>query len=497
MADTLAETLKIAFIASECVPYAKTGGLGDVVGALPKALRRLGHTPIVILPRYAFIDYIHYGLRPFLSPLGVWMGGVQEWCSVHAAENDGVPVYFIESRQYFDRYGLYHDAEMNDYQDNARRFGFFTRAALQLCRDMGFAPDIVHAHDWQTAAASAYLKIWHWDDRVLGGASSVLTIHNVAYQGVYNAADYDYLGFQRGNFSPDKFEDHGQLNLLKGGIHYADLVNTVSPTYAAETRTPYQGHGLAPYLSGKGPDYVGILNGADYDQWDPTIDRLIPKRYSRADLSGKAACKEALQRRFLLEVDPGIPIVGAVSRLADQKGLHLLAAAIEPVLQSMRVQFVILGAGDKGLEWYYGGLPARYPGRVGSYIGYNEEIAHWIEAGSDFFIMPSIFEPCGLNQMYSLRYGTLPIVRATGGLEDTVQQYDEETGAGTGFKFSDANPTSIYYAIGWAVSTYYDRPEHLRKMIQSAMVQDYSWEKSARLYVQAYRQAIRNKNPVS
>ncbi len=274
----MADKLKIAFIASECVPFAKTGGLGDVVGALPKALRQLGHDPIVILPRYALIDSLRFGLRPFLSPLGVWMGDGQEWCSVHVTETDGVPVYFIEANKYFNRYGLYHDADMNDYQDNARRFGFFTRAALQLCRDMEFAPDIVHAHDWQTASACAYLKIWHWNDPTLGGAASLLTIHNIAYQGVYNAADYGYLGLQEGNLTTDKFEDHGRINLLKGGIYYADVVNTVSPTYADETRTPHLAHGLAPYLNNKGQNYIGILNGADYDQWDPATDRLIPAR---------------------------------------------------------------------------------------------------------------------------------------------------------------------------------------------------------------------------
>lgn len=485
--------LKIAFIASECAPFAKTGGLADVVGALPQALRRLGHESIVILPKYAAIDDLKYGLKPFLSPLGVWMGDSQEWCSTHMTEYEGVPVYFIESQKYFERYGLYHDADFNDYQDNARRYGFFCRAALQLCRDMGFAPDIVHAHDWQTAAACAYLKIWDWADPLLGGAASLLTIHNVAYQGVYNAADYNYLGLQWGNFTADKFEDHGRINLLKGGIHYADMVNTVSPTYASETRTPIGGFGLAPYLNNKGENYIGILNGADYSRWNPETDPLIPARYTRHDLTGKAICKSELQKRFWLEVDPGIPVVGVVSRLVSQKGLDQLEQVIEGIVKDMRVQFVILGSGEKNLEWYFGQLPGRYPGRIGSYIGYHEEIAHWIEAGADFFIMPSVYEPCGLNQMYSLRYGTLPIVRATGGLADTVQQYDEASGSGTGFKYWDANPTAIYYSVGWAVSTYYDRPHHVRQMIQAAMLQDFSWERSALEYLQAYRRAIANK----
>ena len=484
--------LKIVMIASECVPYAKTGGLADVVGALPKVLRALGHEVIVVMPKYAQIDAPRHGLRPFLSPMGVWMGNTEEWCSVHLAENDGVPVYFIEVNKYFDRFGIYHDANFNDYQDNPRRFGFLTRAGLQLCKDLNFEPDIIHAHDWHTALAPAYQKIWHWNDAVLGRAASVLTIHNIAYQGVYTAANLDYLGLQPGNFTSEKFEDHGQINFLKGGIVYADMVTTVSPTYANETRTPALGYGLAPYLNNKGKNYIGILNGAEYDQWNPATDRLIPARYTLKDLSGKALCKQELQRRFLLAESPNTPVVGVVSRLASQKGLDLLALTIENIVNNMQVQFVILGAGDKGLEQYFGGLPARFPGQIGSYIGYSEELAHLIEAGSDFFIMPSIYEPCGLNQIYSLKYGTLPIVRATGGLDDTVKQYEELSGAGTGFKFRDANPTAIYYAVGWAVSTYFDRRAHIRRMIQAAMAQYFSWVNCAGQYLEAYERAVAN-----
>ncbi|MSP12331.1 MAG: glycogen synthase GlgA [Chloroflexi bacterium] len=480
-------------IASECAPYAKTGGLADVVGALPKALRALGHEVIVIMPKYASINTQKYMIHPFLSPMGVWMGNAQEWCAVHAATNDGVPVYFIESNKYFDRYGLYNDASFNDYQDNPRRFGFLTRAGLQLCHDIGFAPDVVHSHDWQAALAPAYLKIWHWNDPVLGGAASLLTIHNIGYQGVYSAASYDYLGLQPGNFTADKFEDHGRINFLKGGIAYADRVNTVSPTYAQETRTPAYAYGLAPYLNDKGENYIGILNGVDYTEWNPAVDTLIPARYTPSDMSGKALCKEALQRRFGLEVNPDIPILGIVTRLAEQKGMHLLAAAIGDIVSQMQLQVVILGSGDKHLETAFGALPARYTGRIGSFIGYNNELAHWIEAGSDFFIMPSLYEPCGLNQIYSLKYGTLPIVRATGGLEDTVQQYDEASGEGTGFKFWEPSSRAIYYAVGWAVSTYFDRRQHIEKMIHKAMVQNYSWDQSALLYVQAYQKALSHK----
>jgi len=491
------EPLKIALIASECVPFAKTGGLADVAGALPGALRALGHEVVVVMPKYQKVDARRHGLRRHLQELGVWMGDALEWCAVDVARGaGGVPVYFVESDRYFRRAGIYDDpASHREYADNPRRFGFFTRAALQFCRDTGFSPDVVHAHDWPTALAAAYLKLWHWDDPVLGRAASVLTIHNIAYQGVYGTESYNYLGLQARNFTPDKFEDHGRVNFLKGGIHFADAVNTVSPTYADETRTPEFAYGMAPQLNGKGASYVGILNGVDYDDWNPAVDQLIPARYTPEDLSGKAACKAELQRRFMLEVDPGVPVVGVVSRLErEQKGLDLLAAAVPAIVRDMRVQFVVLGSGDKELEAAYAGLPARFPGRVGSFIGFDNERAHLVEAGSDFFVMPSRYEPCGLNQMYSLKYGTLPIVRATGGLNDTVEQYDEATGAGTGFKFHEPSARAIYYTVGWAVSTYYDRPQHIRQMIQNAMAQDFGWHVSAPRYEQLYQRAIANKS---
>jgi starch synthase len=325
---------------------------------------------------------------------------------------------------------------------------------------------------------------------VLGGAASVLTIHNIAYQGVYGSEHLDYLGLQWGNFTADKFEDHGRLNFLKGGIQYADVVNTVSPTYADETRTPELGFGLAPFLNDKGDRYVGILNGVDYAEWSPLADARIPARYSAEDLEGKARCKRALQDRMGLDPSPDTPILGVVSRLVDQKGLDLLAGAIDGIIGDMRVQFVLLGSGEKELEAFYAGLAARYPGRAGAYIGYSDELAHLIEAGADFFVMPSRYEPCGLNQIYSLKYGTLPIVRATGGLEDTVQQYDEASGTGTGFKFYEPSAAAIYYTVGWAVSTYYDRPAHMRQMVAQAMAQDYSWERSAEAYVALYERAL-------
>jgi starch synthase len=492
------EKYKIAMIASECFPYVKTGGLADVIGALPQAIKKLGHEVIVILPKYSSINVQQYNLLPLFSQMGVWMGNTQEWCAVDVARTEqGIPVYFIEFDRYFARDGIYNDVEFREWEDNPRRYAFFSRAGLQLCRDLGFKADIIHLHDWQTALAAAYLKVWHWNDAILGSSASVLTIHNIGYQGVFNTDSFDYIGLQWGNFVSDILEDHGKINFLKGGIHFADLVNTVSPTYALETRTPEYAHGMAPYLNNKSTEYLGILNGVDYQMWNPETDLLIPTKYSFERLHGKQVCKRALQQRMELEVVDDVPIIGIVSRFAYQKGLDLLASTIEAIINNMLVQIVILGSGERELESFFGELPSQYPGKIASYIGYSNELAHWIEAGSDFFLMPSRYEPCGLNQIYSLKYGTLPIVRNTGGLSDTVEQYDEYTGLGTGFKFDEPSGSAIYYAVGWAVSTYYDRPYHLKAMIQRAMAQKFSWEASARAYIAAYSRAINNKLQLS
>ncbi|HOW52159.1 MAG TPA: glycogen synthase GlgA [bacterium] len=483
--------MKIAMISSECVPFAKTGGLADVVGALPKALSKLGHEVVIILPLYGSVDIAKHGIKPFMAQLGVWMGNTLEWCAVHKAHSDGgITVYFIEYNKYFQRDGLYHDAWFNDYPDNPKRFAFFSRAALQLLRDMYWMPDIIHAHDWQAASTMAYLKVWHWNDPLLAKAAGVLTIHNIAYQGIYGSEHLDYTGLKLENFKPDIFEDHGRLNYLKGGIYFAEMVNTVSPTYAKETRSGPLSCGMAPFLNNKGDRYTGILNGVDYALWSPENDKHLPARYSARDMKGKAAAKKLLQETLGLTVDPKLPIIGVVSRFVAQKGLDVVAQVLDHILKDMVVQFAVLGSGDKLLETYYGALPARYPGRVGSYIGYSDELSHLIEAGSDFFLMPSQYEPCGLNQIYSLKYATLPIVRATGGLEDTVEQYDEKAGTGTGFKFNVLSQTAVYDTVGWAVSTWYDRPVHIDAMRRSAMAKDFSWEESAKAYVALYERAI-------
>ena len=486
------EKYNILFIVSESVPFAKTGGLADVAGALPKELSDKGHRVSVVMPLYAGIpvELIHSEEEPF--SMNVWMGDREEWCLVHTKKiQHNLTYYFIDYQNFFFREGLYHNAAMQDYPDNPKRFAFLSQAAMYLCKTKEMHVDIVHAHDWQTAPALAYLKTHHANCPFLGKAAGILTIHNIGYQGKYSADSYDYLGFPKEDFNENIFEDYGGINLLKGGIHYADIVNTVSPAYANETLTPAFSHGLDRFLKKKGDNYIGILNGVDYSEWDPAADKLIPKKYNVKNLSGKKICKLELQKEFDLYEQEYIPVIGIISRMAEQKGLHLLADSIEAIINNMQVQFVILGSGDKHLEEYYAALPMKYPGLVGCRIGYDNELAHRIEAGADYFIMPSLYEPCGLNQIYSLRYGTLPIVRATGGLDDTVEQYDEASGEGTGFKYYDPTPRAIYDTVGWAISTYYDRPEHYREMQQRAMKQSFSWDESASRYESAYERALK------
>ena len=485
--------LKILFVSSECTPFAKVGGLADVVGSLPKILRLHGHDARVLIPLYSGIDRVKYRIE-FEQPCCVHMGnGEEQWIGLSRAQlDDRVPVWFVDCERFFGRPGIY-DQPWGEYTDNAFRYALLSKAALQVCKDTGFTPDIMHGHDWPTALAPVFLKTWDRELSPLSGTASVLTIHNIGYQGVYHPSAFSYIGVGAEHLHPDKFEDHGHLNLLKAGVWFADALTTVSPTYALEILGPIGGRGLAPYVFNRRADLFGILNGADYEHWNPETDTLIPERYSAENLLGKAVCKAALQQRMGLEVRTDLPVFGIVSRFAQQKGMDLIREAIPWALNHMLFQLVILGQGDSATEDFFRWLAKRHQGRVGLHIGFSNELSHWIEAGSDFFLMPSIYEPCGLSQMYSLKYGTLPVVRATGGLEDTVENYNESTGQGTGFKFLNPTPQALHDTIGWAVSTWYDRPHHVAQLRRAAMAQDFSWEKSARQYEMVYRHAIKNR----
>jgi starch synthase len=486
------DRLNILFVSAECAPFAKTGGLGDVAGSLPGYLSGAGHKVAVVMPLYSVVDRNKHKIIPAFDHLDVPYGNEMLACSVYKSVLPGdVPVYFLEHHDFYSRTGLYHDAHFNDYNDNGRRFGFLSKAALQLCYLLNFKPDIIHVNDWHTAVLPALLKRMYNDDPVFSETATVLTIHNIAYQGRYNRLLYFNTGLGWEDFTQDKFEHFGDVNFLKGGIHFADAVNTVSPGYADETRSAPGGYGMEYFLNKKGEHYTGILNGADYTQWDPDTDKLIPANYSINDMSGKAICKKALQRQLGLKQHAHIPVIGVVSRLVEQKGFHYVADCIEDLLLKKNVQLAILGSGEKRLEEFFTWLAHRFPGKVGTYIGYDNDLAHLIEAGSDFFLMPSVYEPCGLNQIYSLRYGTLPIVRATGGLNDTVENYVQETGEGTGFKFHEPSCTAVYNTITWAIETWYYRREHINKLAKNAMKQNFSWDESVKEYEKLYLKALR------
>jgi starch synthase len=492
--------MKILMVSSEAVPWAKTGGLADTVSSLAAALSNLGHEVRIVIPRYYPVD--RGKLAALEGPLGVPMGGCEEWGAVYTAELPGSPrnpvaVYFIDHERFFGRDGIYGTAAEPDFLDNPRRFAFFCRAAFQLCRKIGWYPDILHAHDWPAAMSAVYLK---FAERVSGAAggfektASVLTVHNLGYQGIYSRDNFDYTGLGWDVFYQAGFEDWNMLNLLKAGLYSADRLNTVSPRYAEETRTQAHGFRLDGVLRYRSADYTGILNGIDTKVWNPALDPYLPKPYSAEDLSGKALAKEALQKAFSLPPDPAVPLIGMVTRLTDQKGVGELFGpgygSAWAICRDMNLQLVLLGSGETWCEQEIMSLASRLS-NFKARIGYSEDLSHLVEAGSDFFLMPSRYEPCGLNQMYSLAYGTLPIVRNTGGLSDTVENFNQEKGTGTGFMFDDLTPSSIYNTVGWACWAWFNRRPQIEAMRKAGMRMDFSWEKSARKYEELYREALR------
>ncbi len=480
--------LKVLVVGSEVAPFAKTGGLGDVVGALPKALHHRGIDARVVAPLYAGFDW--GALERLDGSIGVpmWWGSARAGVRLGRAPGSDVPVYFLEYHRYFDRPFLY-GRPGEGYDDNLERFVFLSRGALELCKSINFWPDVIHANDWQTALVPIYVNTVEWA-RPLHAAATVFTIHNLAHQGVAGPGALFLTGLGEGHYHPGELEHFGALNLMKGALAHATLLSTVSPTYAEEIQTPAFGCGLDGQLAARRGDLRGILNGIDVDEWSPASDPYLAENYSADDLGGKAACKAALQREAGLPEDPAVPLFGLVGRLTEQKGSDVMAHAMERVL-AWNAQVVLLGAGDREAEHFFGALSARRPDRFKAWIGFDNALAHRIEAGADFFVMPSRFEPCGLNQLYSLRYATLPIVRATGGLKDTVEPYDERTGQGTGFVFGDLSPQALGDTIGWAISTWFDRPHHVEAMRRRAATLDFSWDHEAaayeRLYLDAYQ----------
>lgn len=480
----------VLFAASECAPFAKAGGLGDVVGALPAALAELGHDARVVLPRYGTISTA--GMTRLPAPLGVPLGGGEAWCAVWETRLPGtdVPVYLLDHDELFGSRRWLYDPPGALSADNLARFTLLSRGALQLGKYLGFVPDVLHVHDWPTALVPLYLNTveafgpYH-------ATASVLTIHNLAHAPRFPGGQLHVTGLPWDVMRSDGLEDHGQINPLKGGLYHATKINAVSPGYAREIHSSPGGAGLEHVIQFRSADVVGIVNGIDERVWSPEHDPHLPVPFSAEDLSGKAVCKRALQRELGL-AERKVPLLGIVSRLTSQKGIDLVASVLERIL-ALDVQMVVLGSGDRELEAFLRARSDRGDDRFRAWIGFHEPLSHRIEAASDLFLMPSRFEPCGLNQLYSQRYGTLPIVRATGGLDDTVEQYDQATGGGTGFKFGPVSSDALLDAVRWAVETYRRRPSHFRAMQVRAMKRPFGWKVSAARYAELYRWALEKK----
>lgn len=485
--------MNILFVSPEVAPYAKTGGLADVAGALPQAIRELDHEVWVMMPLYRrVIDPNGSGLsigelEEFIPPFQVPIGRRQETVQVLRYQKDsGAPILFVKHDEYFDREELY-GTPGGDYPDNAERFICFARAILETCRRGSFLPDLIHCNDWQTSLVPVYLKTLYRNDAVLGKIASLLTIHNLGYQGLFPPEAMELAGLPPDLFTLHYLEYYGQMNFLKGGILFSDIVTTVSERYSQEIQTAEYGQGLEGVLGECREKLHGILNGIDYRVWNPDTDPYLPANYGPNDLSGKKACKKALQERVGLPPKEDVPLLGTISRLALQKGFDLIADIMEELL-SLDCQWILLGRGDQYYEDLFQEIGRRYPQKVSVNLAYDESLAHQIEGGCDLFLMPSRYEPCGLNQLYSLKYGTIPLVRATGGLDDTVLDLDPTQKKGTGFKFREYSSGTLLECVKRALLAYH-HPPLWQKLIRQAMKEDFSWQASARRYAQLYRKA--------
>ena len=484
--------MHIAFAASECAPLAKTGGLADVVGALPGELAKLGHKVSVFLPFYSRVRKQvaadpTYAIRSLTIPFRYYNRFVG---LVDGGLRDGVQFYFIDCPELFDRPELY-GSKGSDYPDNAERFALFCRAVLEASKILG-VPQVFHVHDWQAALIPVYLKTTYAADPALSSVATVLTIHNAAYQGTFPPDTTEELLFPWDVFTMDKLEHFDRFNFLKGGIVFSDILTTVSRKYAEEIQTPEFGEQLESVLSRRAADLRGILNGIDYALWNPANDSNLVAHYTPQKLSGKQACRADLLHAFGLEKVPAsTPVFGIVSRLAMQKGFDiLLAIADELALRKMIV--VVIGSGDPYYENLMRDWAFRNPAAVAVRFGYDEALAHKIEAGADLFLMPSRYEPCGLNQIYSLKYGTVPVVRATGGLDDTIEEWDANKGTGTGFKFSGFAPEDLLAEIDRALVAFRDK-KSWQRLMRNGMACDYSWSGPAKEYSRVYEEAVRRR----
>jgi starch synthase len=487
--------MKIVIVSPEVVPFAKTGGLADVTGALPKALSKLGHQVKVILPKYRMVDEKRFPLKNINLALSeIPIGDKKEKIGLKSYwdKDFNVEFLFLVCDKYFDREELYKDPSTGmDYKDNDERFIGFDRGVIEILKSLAWPPEVIHCNDWQSALIPAYLKTLFADDPFFKNTSTVFTIHNVAYQGLFPAKSFKKVGVGLQLFYPiSPFEFWGKLNFMKAGIYYADVLNTVSERYAVEIQSTSEfGYGLEGVLRDRSSDFYGVLNGIDYEGWSPEKDKLIPCKYSSQDLSGKGKDRKyLLESSGLPDSNDDLPLIGIISRLVDQKGFDLIEEMADEIL-SLDLKIVLLGTGDEKYHLFFSALERKYPKKLKVNLTFDNRLAHMIEAGSDMFLMPSRYEPCGLNQLYSLRYGTVPIVRETGGLADTIQDYNSETGEGTGFVFKNYDAEELLKVIKRALEIYRDKRAWSKLMLKG-MSKDYSWEAQAKKYVELYEKAL-------
>jgi len=472
--------MNILFASSEVAPFIKTGGLADVAGSLPQALAKLGHDVRVILPLYEGIDQKWRDQMTYLQCFHVHLAWRSPYCGLFELKKDGVTYYFVDNEYYFKRRSIY------GHYDDAERFAFFSRAVIETSGHVGFWPDVIHCNDWQTALVPIYLLEERNNVPELRSAKSVFTIHNIEYQGRYGKdLLVDMFGLSEGYFHDRMLAYYGDIDLMKGAIYAADYVTTVSPTYANELRYSFYAHGLEGVVADNAHKIRGILNGIDVDHFDPWHDKRLPKLFNARQLAGKKACKAQLQEMSGLNVDPKVPVIGCVSRLVSHKGFDLVVDAL-PEIMGMDVQMVVLGTGEWKYEEAFRGAAFQYPNRFSAQIMYSDAFSTAIYGGADLFLMPSVAEPCGLSQMIAMRYGTLPVVRETGGLRDSVAPYNQFTGEGTGFTFANIDKGDMVWALRQAVELYHNDPKAWQKLVRNAMSADFSWDRSALDYQEVY-----------
>ncbi|MBN1622555.1 MAG: glycogen synthase GlgA [Endomicrobiales bacterium] len=485
--------MRILMAASECVPFIKVGGLADIMGTLPKYLKKEKQNPAVFIPKYKSIDDNKFNLRPLPHKILVKIGENYEEASIKKGSLDnGVPVYFIDNAKYFYRYEVYGTKD-GDYEDNDERFIFFSKAVLEAAKVLNFKPDIINCHDWQTALIPAFLKILYKNDDFFSKTKSLYTIHNLAYQGHFKKNTLLKAGFTWDYFSNDKMEYYGGFNFMKTGLIYADKISTVSPNYSKEIQTRKYGAGMDGILDSRKNEIVGILNGIDYDYWNPDKDEYIEYKFSKDNFSGKTKCKSELQKACNLKTDSKTFLVGSVSRLDPQKGYDLLIEAIPKMLKN-NIQFVLLGRGNADIEESLRQLASENPDRISVDFEFNEPLAHKIYAGSDAFLLPSRFEPCGLSQMISLAYGTIPIVHKTGGLADTIIDFNEKSKKGNGFVFEKEDEADDFVKTVERAINVYNKKNLWESLVRNAFQCDFSWDKSVKKYIELYKSLTSRKN---